>query len=224
MFDRMVDGEGESVSSPRPTTTAWTWCEDGLRETLDFLDSKGYPHIGTARGRRRTGQGLPGRARGDQDRLPVEHLRPELAAAARGPRSNLGQHVRSTSPNADISPIAGQCRGRAGRGRGCRGGIAALEPGVRILPGQKTWSRWATASSSLGIDVIVGKSSAQRAGPWNGTATRTRPRKAAGRPHPYALGNLLSIHRTLPDSRLACLARVRIIEGEKRGTAEGKRA
>ena len=208
MFDRIVDG-GKAIGL---FSTANNHCldqgEDGLRLTLDFLDSKGYPHVGTARSPE------------ERDRpLIIERNGVKLAFISFTFALNwkdlpegkdyLANYVRLNKPDADLSPVAAQV-------------AAAREAGADVVVALLHWSLefesypasnivdMGHRLAELGIDVIVGNH------PHNVQPVEKHAYvdRATGERREslilYALGDLLSIHRTLPNSRLAMLARIKL--------------
>lgn len=207
MFDRVVDG-GDGVDL---FSTANNHCLDqgeaGLRETLDFLDARGYPHVGTARSADERDAVVMVERGGVKLAFISYTFSVNWAGLPEG-REYLANYVRLNKPDTDISAIAGQVE--AARAAGADAVVALLHWGVEFESYPATnMVAMGHRLIELGIDVIVGNH------PHN-VQPMERYAYVDGRGERreglilYALGDLLSIHRTLPNSRLGCLARVRI--------------
>lgn len=220
MFERITEG-GRAINF---LSTANNHCldqgESGLLETLDFLDDKGIPHVGTARNA------------GERDRVVMVEkggvrvafvsftFATNWSALPEG-KEYLANYIRLNKPGVDLEPIARQVR--AAREAGADAVVALLHWGLEfesfpVRHGVDTAHRLIEA----GVDVIVGNHP-HNVQPIERYAC-TDP--ATGRRREglilYALGDLLSIHRTLPNSRLASLARIRLSKGAT-GVATGAR-
>ncbi len=210
MFDRIVDG-GRGVTF---FSTANNHCLDmgeaALRETLDFLDARGYRHAGTARGPE------------ERDAVVIEErngVKVALLSFTFGlnwsklpeDKDYLANYVRLNKPDIDLSTIARQVR--AARAAGVDAVVALIHWGLEF---ESFPVRYQVETGhrliELGIDVIVGNHphNVQPAERYAYTDAEGSRREGLIL---YALGDLLSIHRTLPNSRLACLARIRISKG-----------
>lgn len=217
MFDRMTEG-GRGVNF---FSTANNHCmdmgESGIRETLDFLDARGYPHVGTARSPEERDRTLIQERNG----IKVAFLSFTYALNWSGHpegKDFLANYVRLNKPETDLSPVARQVR--AARAAGADAVVALIHWGLEfesfpIRSQVETGHRLI----ELGLDVIIGNH------PHNvQPAERYAYTDSAGKRREglilYALGDLLSIHRTLPNSRLACLSRIRISKGTVAGRTE----
>jgi len=217
MFDRITDhGSGINFFS-----TANNHCldmgEDGLRETLDFLDARGYPHVGTARSPEERDLVVMVERRGIKVAFVSFTFGINTGRLPEG-KEYLVNYVRLNKPDADTAPIASQVQ--AARAAGADAIVALLHWSLEFesYPVRNVVDM-GHRLIELGIDVIVGNH------PHNVQPIEryTYVDKVNGRSREglilYALGDLLSIHRTLPDSRLACLARIRIAKGTAGGQA-----
>lgn len=211
MLDRIIDdGRGINLLS-----TANNHCLDmgeaGLRETLDLLDSKGCLHVGTSRSPEERDRVVMVERQGIRIAFVSCTFGINTSVVPEG-KEYLVNYVRLNKPDTDIAPIALQVA--AAKAAGAEVVVALLhwslefetyparnilEMGHRVL--------------ELGIDVIIGNHphNVQPVERYAYVDARNG-RKREGLIL-YALGDLLSIHRTLPDSRLACLARIHIARG-----------
>lgn len=219
MFDRVVEG-GEGIDF---FSTANNHCLDqgeaGLRETLDFLDARGYPHVGTARSADERDAVVMVERGGVKLAFISYTFSVNWAGLLEG-REYLANYVRLNKPDTDISAIAGQVD--AARAAGADAVVALLHWGLEFeaFP-VRDMVETGHRLMELGIDVIVGNhphnvQPMERYAYVDGRGARREGLII------YALGDLLSIHRTLPNSRLGCLARIRISKG-KAGDAESVR-
>jgi poly-gamma-glutamate synthesis protein (capsule biosynthesis protein) len=215
MFDRIVDrGKGVNLFS-----TANNHCLDqgeaGLRETLEFLDSRGYPHVGTARSPEERDAVVMVEKGGVKVAFISFTFALNWKDLPEG-KGYLANYVRLNKPDADISPIAVQVS-------------AAMAAGADAVVAFLHWSLEFESYPvrnvvdmghrliELGIDVIIGNHphNVQPIEKYSYTDDATGARREGL--IIYALGDLLSIHRTLPNSRLAILARIRISKGRAGG-------
>ena len=215
MFDRIVDdGKGINFFS-----TANNHCLDqgeaGLRETLDFLDKRGYLHVGTARSPEERDAVVMVERNGVKVAFISFTSSLNWSGLPEG-KEYLANYVRLNKPDTDLAPVAKQVE--AARGAGADAVVALVHwslefesyPARNIVDmGHKL--------VELGIDIIIGNhphnvQPIERYGYLDKTTGKSREGLIL-----YALGDLLSIHRTLPNSRLACLARIRITKGKANG-------
>ncbi len=123
MFDRIHEG-GKGVGL---FSTANNHCLDqgeaGLRETLDFLDSRGCPHVGTARSREERDAVVMV----DRNGVKLAFLSFTFALnwkeLTEG-KGYLANYLRLNRPGTDISPIAAQVA--AARAAGADAVVACL--------------------------------------------------------------------------------------------------
>ena len=209
MFDRIVEG-GKGINF---FSTANNHCLDqgeaGLRETLDFLDERGYPHVGTARSPEERDRVVMVEKGGVRTAFISWTFALNWKSLPEG-KDYLANHLRLNLPGIDLSPIARQVE--AARAAGADAVVALLhwslefesfpvrhvvETGHRIL--------------ELGVDVIIGNHP-HGVQPIERYASTD---KATGRRRVglilYALGDLVSWRRKdVPNSRLGNLARSRL--------------
>jgi poly-gamma-glutamate synthesis protein (capsule biosynthesis protein) len=215
MFDRLVDG-GRGINL---FSTANNHCLDqgeaGLRETLDFLDAKGYPHVGTARSPEERDRVMMVERNGVKAAFISFTSSLNWSGLPEG-KEYLANHVRLNKPGSDLSPIESQVK--AAKAAGADIVIALLHWSLEFesFPARNIVDM-GHALIELGVDVIIGNH------PHNVQPVERHRYldKTTGQEKEglifYALGDLLSIHRTLPNSRLACLARLRISKGKANG-------
>ncbi len=224
MFDRITDG-GKGIDF---FSTANNHCLDqgeaGLRETLDFLDARGYPHVGTARSPEERDAVVMVEKGGVKIAFISFTFAVNWSKLPEG-KEYLANYLRLNRPDTDISPIAKQVR--KARAAGADAVVALLHWGLEfesypVRNGVDMGHRLI----ELGIDVIVGNHphNVQPVEKYAYTDKATGARREGL--ILYALGDLLSIHRTLPNSRLSSLARIRISKGrtggaDKTGSADG---
>jgi poly-gamma-glutamate synthesis protein (capsule biosynthesis protein) len=220
MFDRVTDG-GKGINL---FSTANNHCLDqgeaGLRETLDFLDAAGYPHVGTARSLEERDSVVMIERGGIKLAFISFTFALNWKELPEG-REYLANYVRLNRPDADISPIAAQVR--AAREAGADAVVALLHWSLEFesFP-VRNLVDMGHRLIELGIDVIVGNhphgvqpierySYVDRAsGPGPG---RRREGLIL-----YAMGDLVSYRRRdVPNSRLGALARIRISKGRAGG-------
>lgn len=212
MFERITEG-GKAVGL---FSTANNHCLDqgveGLLETLDFLDSKGYPHVGTSRSPEERDRPLIVERKGIRLGFVSYTFGLNTKGLPEG-KEHLANYVRLNKPDADISLIARQVA--AARAEGADAVIALLHWSLEFeaFPASNVVAM-AHRVIELGVDVIVGNhphnvQPIEKYAYMDGATGERREGLIL-----YALGDLLSIHRTLPDSRLAMLARIRISKGK----------
>ncbi|HRW24721.1 MAG TPA: CapA family protein [Spirochaetia bacterium] len=211
MVGRVVDG-GAGVGF---FSTANNHCLDqgeaGLLETLDFLDGRGYPHVGTARSEAERDAVVMVERGGLKVAFVSWTFSVNWAGLPEG-REYLANYLRLNRPDADLSPIGRQVR--AARAAGADAVVALIHWGLEFesFPASNVVAA-GHRLAELGIDVIIGNhphnvQPAERYA-YRDTATGESRETLIL----YALGDLLSIHRTLPNSRLAALARIRLSKG-----------
>ncbi|MGA2548226.1 MAG: CapA family protein [Rectinemataceae bacterium] len=215
MFDRAVYGrKGVNFFS-----TANNHCldqgEKGLRETLDFLDAKGYPHVGTARSPEERDAVVMIEKGGVKAAFVSFTFGLNGKGLPEG-KEYLVNYVRLNKPDADISPIATQVA--AARAAGADVVVALLHWSLEFesYPVRNVVDM-GHKLLRLGIDVIIGNHphNVQPIEKYSYTDGATGALKIGL--IIYALGDLLSVHKTLPNSRLASLARIRISKGRAGG-------
>jgi len=215
MFDRITDGgKGIDFFSPAHNHSL-DQGEEGLRETLDFLDARGYPHVGTARSPEERDRVVMVERGGVKVAFVSWTFAVNWSKLPEG-KEYLVNYLRLNKPDTDLSPIAAQVK--AARAAGADAVVALLHWGLEfeaypVRNGVDMGHRLI----ELGIDVIVGNHphNVQPIEKYAYADKSTGARKEGL--IIYALGDLLSIHRTLPNSRLAILARVRISKGRAVG-------
>jgi len=216
MFDRIVeDGKGINFLS-----TANNHCLDqgeaGLLETLDFLDARGYPHVGTARSPEERDRVVMVEKGGVKTAFISWTFALNWKSLPEG-KDYLANYSRLNLAGADVSPIARQVE--AARAAGADAVVALLhwslefesfplrnvvETGHRIL--------------ELGVDVIIGNhphgvQPIERYTYVDGVSGRNREGLII-----YALGDLVSFRRKdVPNSRLGNLARIRLSKRREDG-------
>lgn len=211
MFDRITDG-GKGVDFfSTANNHSLDQGEEGLRETLDFLDARGYPHVGTARSPEESDRGVMVERGGVKVAFVSWTFAVNWSKLPEG-KEYLVNYLRLNIPDTDLSPIAAQVK--AARAAGADAVVALLHWGLEfetypVRNGVDMGHRLI----ELGIDVIVGNHphNVQPIEKYAYTDKSTGARKEGL--IIYALGDLLSIHRTLPNSRLSILARIRISKG-----------
>ena len=216
MFDRLVEG-GKGIGF---FSTANNHCldqgEEGLRETLDFLDARAYPHVGTARNPAERDRVVMVESGGVKVAFISFTFALNWKELPEG-KEYLANYVRLNKPDADISPIAAQVA--AARAAGADAVVGCMHWSLEF----ESYPVWNVVDMGhklieLGIDVIIGNH------PHNMQPIE-RYRyvdKASGERKEglifYALGDLLSVRdRVLPNSHLGLLARVRISRGKVGG-------
>lgn len=215
MFDRIVDG-GKGINF---LSTANNHCLDqgeaGLRETLDFLDSKGCPHVGTARSPEERDRVVMVERGGVKIAFISFTFALNMKELPEG-KEYLANYVRLNRPDADITPIARQVA--AARAAGADAVVALLHWSLEFesYPVRNVVNM-GHKLIELGIDVIIGNHphNVQPLEKYTYTDGATGARREGL--ILYALGDLLSVHKTLPNSRLAMLARLRIAKGRTGG-------
>lgn len=219
MFDRIVDG-GRGVDL---FSTANNHCLDqgeaGLRETLDFLDARGYPHVGTARSPEERDAVVMIERKGVKLAFISSTFALNWKDLPPG-KDYLANYLRLNRPETDISPLARQVE--AARAAGADAVVAFLHWSLEF---ESFPIRNVVAMGhrliELGIDLIVGNHP-------HGVQPIERHAyidSRTGAPREgliiYALGDLVSHrHHCLPDSRLGNLASVRISKGMANGRPE----
>lgn len=217
MFDRMVEG-GKAVNYfSTANNHSLDMGEEGLIETLEFLDSRGYPHVGTARSPEERDKVAMVEKGGVKTAFVSFTFGTNTSKIPEG-KAYLVNSIRLNKPDEDLSPLAAQVA--AARAAGADFVIALLHwslefetyPATNIVAmGHRV--------AELGVDAIIGNH------PHNVQPIEKYKfeDKASGAAREvlifYALGDLLSLHRTIPDSRLACLIRLRLSKGAVPGGA-----
>jgi len=217
MFDQIADkGRGINFFS-----TANNHCLDmgeaGLRETLDFLDGRGCAHVGTARSPEERDRVVMVERRGIKVAF-VSFTFGLNTSRLSEDKEYLANYIRLNKPDADITPLAKQVE--AARASGADAVVALLHWSLEFesYPVQNIVDM-GHRLIELGIDVIVGNhphniQPMERHAYVDTVSGRRREGLIL-----YALGDLLSIHKTLPNSRLACLSRIHIAKGMAGGEA-----
>jgi len=211
MFERITDnGRGVNLFS-----TANNHCldmgEEGLSATLDFLDSRGYPHFGTARSPEERDTPLLVERNGIRIGFIAWTFGTNLAKVPED-KPWLVNSLRLNRPETDISPIAGQAD--KARAAGADIVIACLHWSLEFesFPIRNVIETGHRIIES-GVDVIIGN----HAHVVQPIERYTVP-GAAGKPGRngliiYALGDLVSNQRSAVNSRFGALARIRISRG-----------
>lgn len=215
MFDRITDG-GRGINF---FSTVNNHCLDqgeaGLRETLDFLDARGYPHVGTARSAEERDAVVMVERGGLKVAFVSYSFGLNWGKLPEG-REYLANYVRLNKPDSDISLIARDVA--AARAAGADFVVALLHWGLEFEAYPvRNQVEMGHRLLELGIDVIIGNHphNVQPMERYGYTDKTTGERKEGL--ILYALGDLLSIHRTLPNSRLGCLVRLRLSKGRASG-------
>ena len=215
MFERMTDGGRGINFFSTDNNHSLDQGEEGLRATLDFLDSKGYPHIGTARSAEERDAVVMMERGGVRVAFVSYTFGLNWAKLPEG-KEYLANYVRLNKSDTEISFVADQVR--AARAAGADAVVALLHWGLEFeLYPVRNQVDMGHRLAELGIDLIVGNHphNVQPMERYGYTDKATGGRRECL--ILYALGDLLSIHRVLPNSRLACLARVRISKGKSNG-------
>jgi poly-gamma-glutamate synthesis protein (capsule biosynthesis protein) len=219
MFDRIVEG-GKAVNYfSTANNHSLDMGEEGLRETLDFLDARGYPHVGTARSPEERDKVAMVEKGGVKTAFVSFTFGTNTSKIPEG-KSYLVNSLRLNKPDEDLSPLAAQIA--AARAAGADFVIALLHwslefetyPATNIVAmGHRV--------AELGVDAIIGNHP-HNVQPIEKYACADKATVAAREVLIfYALGDLLSLHRTIPDSRLACLVRLRLSKGTMAGNTAG---
>ncbi|HOX33730.1 MAG TPA: CapA family protein [Spirochaetales bacterium] len=216
MFDRMHEG-GRGIGL---FSTANNHCLDlgeaGLRETLDFLDSRSCPRVGTARS--------PEEARA---LVLVERNGLKLAFVAFTFALNwqclpegkeyLANYLRLNKPGIDLAPLAAQVA--AARAAGADAVVACLHWSLEFEAYPvRHLVETAHRVVELGVDLVIGNhphnvQPIERHAYLDAATGERREGLVL-----YALGDLLTLRTTvLPNSHLGLLARVRFAKGESGG-------
>jgi poly-gamma-glutamate synthesis protein (capsule biosynthesis protein) len=190
--------------------------EEGLRETLDFLDGRGCLHVGTARSPEERDAVVMVERKGIKVAFLSFTFALNWKSLPEG-KDYLANHVRLNRPETDVSPIARQVA--AARAAGADAVVACLhwslefesypirnvvEMGHRLI--------------ELGIDVIIGNhphgiQPIERHAYVDRSAGEAREGLIL-----YALGDLVTVRDgILPNSHLGLLARIRISKGRVGG-------
>jgi poly-gamma-glutamate capsule biosynthesis protein CapA/YwtB (metallophosphatase superfamily) len=220
MFDRIVEG-GKGINF---FSTANNHCLDqgeaGLRETLDFLDAAGYPHVGTSR----SPEERDAVVMVERGGLNVAFISFTFALNWKElpeGKEYLANYVRLNRPDADISPIAAQVK--AARAAGADAVVALLHWSLEFesYPASNIVAM-GHRLIELGVDVIVGNHPHGVQPIERHSYVDRAPGSGAGRRREgliiYALGDLVSYRRKdVPNSRLGNLARIRISKGKAGG-------
>lgn len=211
MFDRVVEG-GKAVNFfSTANNHSLDMGEEGLIETLDFLDSRGYPHVGTARSSEERDKVAMSEKGGVKVAFVSFTFGTNTSNIPEG-KKYLVNSLRLNKPDEDLAPLAAQVA--AARAAGADFVVALLHwslefetyPATNIVTmGHRV--------AELGVDAIIGNH------PHNVQPIEKYryADKIVGASREtlifYALGDLLSLHRTIPDSRLSCLIRLRLSKG-----------
>ncbi|MBU0929087.1 MAG: CapA family protein [Spirochaetes bacterium] len=214
MLERVVEG-GKGIGF---FSTANNHCLDmgeaGLLETLDVLDERGYPHVGTSRSAAERDAVAMVERGGVKVAFVSWTFSLNWGVLPEG-REYLANYARINRPDTDIRAIAEQVEAARASGADAVVGLFHWGAEFESYPARNMVSM-GHRLMELGIDVIIGNHphNAQPMERYAYTDGRGARREGLIL---YALGDLLSIHRTLPDSRLGCLARIRVSKGEADG-------
>lgn len=217
MFDRFQSGGGFGFLATA-NNHSYDQGEEGIAETLDFLDGRGIPHSGTAR------------TPGERDAVPIVErgglrvaflswtycLNGRLLPEGKGHLANV---ARLNKAGFDAGPIAAQAK--AARERGADFVVAVLHWSVEFeaYP-TRAVAEAARRVAEAGVDLILG-GHPHNAQPSERIAVRDpetgREREALV---VYSLGELVALNLHTRNSRLAQLVRVELSVGRE----EGRRA
>ena len=215
IFPRIVEGgHGVNFSLP-PTITASIRAKGGLVETLDFLTPRAIP---TWHGPLPGGEGQ-GR-HGGEEGVKLAFLSYTFSLNGktfRRARATLPTMCASIGRTPISLPSSGDIAAAKAAGSRRHRRLPALEPRVRVVPRYGTSSTWATGSSRAastsssatiphGVQPIESYAFTD---PVTGAAKRGLIL--------YALGDLLSCHAGVPNSRLGNLVRIGISKGKAGG-------
>lgn len=190
--------------------------EAGLRETLDFLDSRGLLHVGTARSPEERDSVVMAERNGVKLAFISWTFALNWKSLPEG-KEFLANHLRLNLPGIDLEPIARQVA--AARAAGADVVVACLHWSLEF----ESWPVRHVVETGhrlieLGIDLIIGNHP-------HGIQPIERHRYAdlsTGEAREglilYALGDLVTVRdRLLPNSHLGLLARVTMTKGLSRG-------
>jgi poly-gamma-glutamate synthesis protein (capsule biosynthesis protein) len=213
MFDRIVEG-GKGINL---FSTANNHCLDqgeaGLLETLDFLDSRGYPHVGTARSPEERDSVLMVERGGVKIAFVSFTFALNWKELPEG-KGYLANYLRLNLPGVDLSPLAAQVV--SARRAGADAVVASLHWSLEFesFP-VRSLVETAHRIAELGVDAIIGNHphgiQPLERHSWIEAGTGLRRDCLIA----YALGDLVS-HRfpgEVPNSRLGNLIRLRISKG-----------
>ena len=214
MFDRFQSGGGFAYLATA-NNHSYDQGEEGVAETLDFLDARGVPHSGTARSPE------------ERDAFPILErggvrvaflswtycLNGRLLPEGKGHLANV---ARLNKAGFDAAPIAAQAR--AARERGADFVVAVLHWSVEF----EAYPTMAVAEAArrvaeAGVDVVLG-GHPHNAQPSERISVRDH---ATGREREalvvYSLGELVALNLHTKNSRLAQLVRVELSVGTEGG-------
>lgn len=155
MFERFVNG-GRGISF---FSTANNHCldagESGLLETLDFLDSRGYPHVGTARTCEER-DSIPILERNGVKIAFISYTFSLNGKTTPEGKEYLTNYIRLNKPNADLSLI--RQHARVARQRGADIVIACLHWSLEFeaYPIENVIYMGHRVLKEAGVDVILG--------------------------------------------------------------------
>ncbi len=191
--------------------------EDGLRSTLNFLDSRGCPHVGTSRTEAER-EDIPVICKNGIKVAFLSYTFSQNGKAAPEGKEYLTNYIRLNRPDCDISMIERHIR------------IAKVEKQADIVVACLHWSiefesypiqnviDMGHRLMDRGIDIIIGNHPhvIQPMEKYRFTDPFTKMEKAGF--IVYALGDLISCHDHIYNSRLNNLVRLEIVKGTTEGT------
>lgn len=218
MFDRFVNG-GRGITF---FSTANNHCLDageaGLTETLDFLDARGYPHVGTARTERERGD-IP---IVEKNGVRVAFVAYTFSLNGRTPpegKEYLTNYIRLNKPDADISLIGEHVR--SARRKGADVVVACLHWSLEFesYPVGNVIGMGHRILEETGADVILGNH-AHVIQPLE-KYRFTDPVSGAEKEGliAYSLGNLVSDFNT-KNCRVSLLLKISFVKGIRNGREE----
>ncbi|HOX49492.1 MAG TPA: CapA family protein [Spirochaetia bacterium] len=214
MFDRFQSGGGFAYLATA-NNHSYDQGEDGVAETLDFLDARGVPHSGTARSPEER-DAFPVLERGG---VRVAFLSWTYCLNGRllpEGKEHLANVARLNKAGFDAAPIAAQAR--AARERGADFVVAVLHWSVEFeaYP-TKAVAEAARRVAEAGVDVVLG-GHPHNAQPSERLSVRD---PATGLEREalvvYSLGELVALNLHTKNSRLAQLVRVELSVGTEGG-------
>lgn len=216
VFDRIQAGPGGIGLFSTANNHCLDQGEAGLRETLDFLDSRSCLHVGTARSPEEAEAVVMVERKGIKLAFISFTFALNWKSLPEG-KEYLANHLRLNKPDADVSPIAKQVA--AARAAGADAVVACLHWSLEFESYPiKTVVALGQSLIEMGIDVIIGNhphgiQPIQRHGYVDSQTGEAREGLIF-----YALGDLITVRdKILPNSHLGLLARIRIAKGRSQG-------
>ena len=217
IFDILVDGGRGINFFSTANNHALDQGEEGLVSTLDFLDAKGYPHVGTARSREERDKPVIVERNGIKVAFISYTFSLNKSAIPEG-KDYLVNHLRLNHGGVDIGRIQRQVK--EAKAAGADAVVACLHWSLEYesYPTEQLIET-AHRLAESGIDVIIGNH-AHSVQPIEcyrhkdgGTGEEKRSLII------YALGDLVSSNQPGTDSNLGNLAKFRISKGRSGGKA-----